>query len=146
MKKKNGSTLALSAALLALTLMTAACSDNGNNSNASPSGTQSASPTTSASASPSGSAEASPEASEATANPESEANEAVGEYVGLIDSHSIEIKMEDGTVAFQVSPEIAEKLDPWESDTPVKFLYTQNEVDVNGEKVTQYTIVSIDKQ
>ncbi|MFD0671457.1 hypothetical protein [Cohnella sp. GCM10027633] len=142
MKKKNSSTLALSAALLALMLMTAACSDNDNGSN----GTPSATPSVSASASPD--AEASPSApasSDASANP-SEAQEAVGEYVGLIDSHSIEIKLEDSTVAFQVSPEIADKLDPWESDTPVKFTYTENTVDVNGEKVTQYTIESIDKQ
>lgn len=140
-KRKNSSTLALSAALLALMLMTAACNDNGTLSKATPSAT----PTTSASASPSG--EVAPEDSnEASADPESETQEAAGEYVGLIDSHSIEVKMEDGPVAFQVSPELAEQLDPWESNIPVKFRYTEQKIDVNGEQVVQYTIVSIDKQ
>jgi len=54
--------------------------------------------------------------------------------------------MEDGTVAFQISPEIAEKVDSWESDIPVKFSYSEDKIDVNGEQVSQYTIHSIDKQ
>lgn len=138
MNKKSSTTLALSSAVLALMLITAACSnDNGNSNNAN--ATPSASPTVTASAETGGESSA-----EASANPET--HEAVGEYVGLIDSHSIEVKMEDGTVAFQISPEIAEKVDSWESDIPVKFSYSENTIDVNGEKVSQYTIHSIDKQ
>lgn len=139
MNKKSSTTLALSSAVLALTLITAACSnDNGNNSN-NANATPSATPTVTASADTGGQS-----SEEAPAKPET--HEAVGEYVGLIDSHSIEVRMEDGTVSFQISPEIAEKVDPWESGTPVKFDYSEDTIDVNGEKVSQYTIHSIDKQ
>ncbi len=138
MNKKRSTTLALSSAVLALTLLATACSnDNGNSNNANTS--PSATPTVTASAETGGESSA-----EASANPET--HEAVGEYVGLIDSHSIEVKMEDGTVAFQISPEIADKVDSWESDIPVKFTYSEDTIDVNGEKVSQYTIHTIDKQ
>jgi len=140
MNKKSSTTLALSSAVLALMLLTAACSnDNNTNHSNNASATPSASPTVTASA------DTGEQSSEETpAAPET--HEAVGEYVGLIDSHSIEVRLEDSTVSFQISPEIAEKVDPWDTGTPVKFDYSEDTIDVNGEKVSQYTIHSIDKQ
>ena len=120
-------------------LITAACSNNDGNANPSHNATPSPSPTVSASAETG--EESSEEPSEAP-----EVHPAEGEYVGLIDSHSIEVKLEDSTVPFQIGPEIAEKVDQWESGTLVKFTYSENKIDVNGETVTQYTIHSIDKQ
>lgn len=150
MKKKSSTTLALSAALLALMLTASACSDNNNNGNAGASGT----PAVTASASPNGVASPSgdPASGEPSGDPSSEpsgdagAQETSGEYVGLGDGHSIEIKTADGPTVFQVSPEISDKVDPWEEGTKVKFTYTEETLDVNGEKVKQYTIQSIDKQ
>lgn len=151
MKKKSSTTLALSAALLALMLTASACSDNNNNGNAGSSGT----PAVTASATPDG-GNANPSGDPATEEPSGDpsaepsgdagAQEMSGEYVGLGDGHSIEIKTADGPTVFQVSPEISDKVDPWEEGTKVKFTYTEETLDVNGEKVKQYTIQSIDKQ
>jgi hypothetical protein len=137
MKKMNSTTLALSAALLALMLTATACN---NDNNAEPSPSVMPSPTVTASASPDA-VEASPSAEPANAE-----QEGTGEYVGLADGHSIEIKTADGSNAFQISPEIEAKLDQWAEGTPVKYQFTEETIDVNGEKVTQYTIISIDKQ
>ncbi len=136
MKKKSSTTLALSAALLALMLTASACSDNNGNAGTTASGT----PAVTASASPDASQSADP------ANPNAEANEMTGEYVGLVDGHSIEIKTESGPTVFQVGPEISDKVDPWEEGTKVKFKFTEETLDVNGDKVKQYTIQSIDKE
>ncbi|WP_027087704.1 hypothetical protein [Cohnella panacarvi] len=141
MNKKRSTTLALSSAVLALMLITAACSNNDGNANPSNNAnvTPSPSPTVTASSETGGESSAEPSTA-----PETHPGE--GEYVGLIDSHSIEVKLEDSTVAFQIGPEIAEKVDQWESGTLVTFTYSENKIDVNGETVTQYTIHSIDKQ
>ncbi|MFC5531632.1 hypothetical protein [Cohnella yongneupensis] len=144
MNKKNSTTIALSAAVLALMLVATACSNNDGNAKPTPSAT----PSVTASAAPDESA-ASPEPSvEASAEPSEapEVKSVTGEYVGLIDGHSIEIKTADGSTAFQISPEISDKVDPWAEGTSVKFEYTEDTLDVNGEQVTQYTIQSIDKQ
>jgi len=137
MKKTNRTAMAMSVAVLTLALIGTACSNN-NNANSSPS----ASP--SVTASPSASGATATESANPSAS--SETYTATGEYVGLQDSHSIEITTDKGPAGFQVSPEIAEKVDTWEDGTPVKFEYTAETLDVNGEKIVQNTIISIDKQ
>ncbi|REK63220.1 MAG: hypothetical protein C6P35_14745 [Cohnella sp.] len=72
--------------------------------------------------------------------------ESTGEYIGLMDSHSIEIKTENGPTPFQIDAATAEKLSDWEQGTPVKFQYKEEKLDANGEQVKQNVIVSIDKQ
>lgn len=136
MKSNKKTTLALSVAVLALALT--ACS--GNNSESSPSA--SASPA--ASASPTASAPA--ETPSASPSASAEALIAEGEFQGIVDSHSIEIKTGDGTTVFQVSPETVEKVTPWEPGTKVKFAYTEESLDVDGQQVKQMTITTIDKQ
>ncbi|MFC4601014.1 hypothetical protein [Cohnella hongkongensis] len=137
MKKRNQMTMTLGAALLALALVGTACSDNGNSSSS-----PSASP--SASASPTSSATPDSE----NQNPEGapEQIEATGKYVGLQDSHSIEIETAEGPMGFQVGPEIVEKVGDWEENTPVKFQYIVEKMDGGEEAVEQKTIVSIDKE
>lgn len=130
--KRTHRMVALSAASLMLALALSACSDgnNGSPSPSSPSPTSSVAPET-GSASPS-------------AAPETQASS--GEYVGLIDGHSIEIKTANGTEVFQVDPQIEEKITDWEEGAKVKFQYTEAELEVDGEKVKQSTIVTIDKE
>ena len=140
-KKTNKTAIAMSIAVLTLALIGTACSNNANNANSSPS----ASSSVSASPSPS------PSASEVIAETESpdaspETLSGTGEYVGLQDSHSVEITTEEGPTPFQVTPEIAEKVDPWEKGTPVKFQYTSETLDANGENVEQNIIISIEKR
>jgi len=138
MKKHKKTALAMSAALLTLALMGTACSSNNNNANSSPS----ASP--SSSASPSASVTPDTENVSPPASPE--LISATGKYVGLQDSHSIEIETEQGPEGFQVSPEVADKVDSWEGNTPVKFEYKVETLDVDGTKVEQKTIVTIEKE
>lgn len=135
MKKHNKTAMAMSAAVLTLVLMGTACSNNNQvvNSTPSASSTVSASPT----------ASGNPDAETASPSASPELLTGTGEYVGLQDSHTIEITTEEGPAAFQVSPEIAEKIGGWEDGTPVKFQYTSLVLDAGGE---QNTIVSIDKQ
>lgn len=68
-----------------------------------------------------------------------------GEYVGLMDPHSLEIKVDGQPTPFQIDPELATKLSDWEAGTKVKFEYTEEELDVNGQSIKQLTITSIDK-
>ncbi len=137
MKKKNNKTaVAMSVAVLTLVLMGTACSNN-NNAESSPSASSSVSASPTASAAP-GTETASPSASP-------EAQISTGEYVGLQDTHTLEIKTENGPTAFQASPEIVEKVSPWDEGTKVKFQYTEVTLDVDGEKIKQLTIQVIDK-
>lgn len=140
MKKHNKPAMAMSVAVLTLVLMGTACSSNNNNS------VPSSSPSLSASPSPSSSASVAPETESASPSASAETLSGSGKYVGLQDSHAIEITTDKGPAGFQVSPEIAEKVDSWEEGTPVKFQYTSEKLEVNGEKIDQNTIVSIDKQ
>ncbi|WP_239614777.1 hypothetical protein [Cohnella mopanensis] len=137
-KKHSKTAMAMSVAVLTLVLMGTACSSNNSNS------TPSASPSSSASSSPSSSGALETESASPSAEPETITDS--GKYVGLQDSHSIEITTDKGSMAFQVSPEIAEKVDLWEEDTAVKFQYKTETLEANGEKIEQRTIVSIDKQ
>jgi hypothetical protein len=132
--------MAMSVAVLTLVLMGTACNNANNNANSSPS----ASPSVSASPSPSASAPTESEVASPSASPE--IIDSTGKFVGLQDNHTIEITTDKGPTAFQVSPEISEKVGSWKEETPVKFQYKSEILDANGEKVDQLTILSIDKQ
>jgi ABC-type oligopeptide transport system substrate-binding subunit len=128
-----------SAAILALALTVAACSRGGHQS-------ESGASPDSASSSPATTAESDPAAgSSSSASPETETNTATGEYAGLIDNHSIEIKVDGQPQAFQIDPETAEKVSLWEDGTKVQFQYVKQTLDVDGQTVDQYTITVIDK-
>lgn len=129
--------MTLGAALLALALMGTACSDNGD-SGSSPSASPSASASPTASPTPDSETQTPP------ASPEQ--FEGTGKYVGLQDSHSVEIETDQGPAGFQVTPEIAEKIGSWEENTPVKFQYIVEKMEVDDGTVEQKTIVSIDQQ
>jgi hypothetical protein len=135
--KRFGKHLALCVAVLSLVLATACSKDN----NGAPGASESPSASPSASVTP---APESPSASPSAVTPE--VIESTGEYIGLMDSHSIEIKTENGPTPFQIDAATAEKLSDWEQGTPVKFQYKEEKLDANGEQVKQNVIVSIDKQ
>jgi hypothetical protein len=137
MKKNNKTTMAMSVAVLTLVLMGTACSSN-NNSDTSPTASSSVL------ASPSSIAVQETESASPSASPE--VQNSTGEYVGLQDAHSLEIKTENGPTAFQVGSELAAKVEPWDEGTKVKFQYSEEMLDVDGQKIKQLTIVSIDKQ
>jgi hypothetical protein len=137
MKKNNKTAMVMSVAVLTLVLMGTACSNN-NNSDSSPSAS------VSVTASPSDSVASETESASPSASPETQ--NATGEYVGLQDNHTLEIKTADGPTAFQISPEIAAQVDPWEVGTKVQFQFTEATLDVDGKQIKQLTLVSIDKQ
>jgi hypothetical protein len=136
MKKNNKTAMVMSIAVLTLVLMGTACSNN-NNSDSSPSASALAT------ISPSGGV--APETGSASPTGAVDAQNATGEYVGLQDTHTLEIITGNGPTAFQISPEIATQVDPWEEGTKVKFQFTEEILDVDGKQVKQLTLVSIDK-
>ncbi|XID93074.1 hypothetical protein ACF3MZ_00595 [Paenibacillaceae bacterium WGS1546] len=138
MKKINKTTMTLSAALLALALIGTACSSNNNNANQSP--------TSSPSAPASPSASQPPESESPDPSETPQLVSGTGLYVGLQDSHSIEITTDEGPTGFQIGPDIYEKVESWEKDTPVKFEYTVETMEADGGQVEQKTIVSIEQE
>ncbi|WP_373230172.1 hypothetical protein [Cohnella sp.] len=132
MKKNNKTAMVMSVAVLTLVLMGTACSNNNTDSSPSASPSLSASPSMSAAPETEGTAPV--------------VHEGTGIYVGQGDTHSIEIKTEAGPTAFQIPPEIGDKVSSWESGTAVKYQFTEEIVDSGGEKIKQPTIITIDKQ
>jgi hypothetical protein len=142
MSKQNGKILVGSTAVLALMLIGTACSSANNNDSAATSSpsASAAVPSPSVSAAPSASAGASPSASNST-----EAKSASGEFQGLSDPHSMEIKVDGKAETFQIDPKTADKVSYWNVGTKVSFQYSETTQDVDGQKVTEMTIKSIDK-
>ncbi|MBB6674788.1 hypothetical protein [Cohnella nanjingensis] len=141
---RYGKNSAWAVAVLTMLLMGTGCSDNGNKStNASPSASASATASASASASsePTPSASASDSASPPAGT---ETKEDTGEYTGLGDTHSIEIKTSEGPTTFQVDPDIVDKVSDWAEGTKVKFKYEITSVEGDASQ-KQRTIISIDK-
>jgi hypothetical protein len=136
MKKNNKTAMVMSVAILTLVLMGTACSSNNNNTDPSPSASSSVS--------------ANPDASSVTENSSPSASpdvqSATGEYGGQIDGHSIEIKTDAGPTAFQISPDIGDKVSSWEPGTKVKYQFTEETLDVDGKQIIQFTVQSIDKE
>lgn len=130
MKRSRKTAMAMSVAVLTLVLMGTACSDNNNIP----------SPSSSLTASPSPSASTAPEATEQAVQ------EGTGFYEGQVDTHSIEIKTDAGPTVFQITPEIGEKVSSWESGESVKYQFTEETIDADGEKLKRLTIIAIDKQ
>lgn len=137
MKSRKTKSLALSAACLAIALAVTACSNDKANT---------ANTATSPSPGPSDSVVASP-ATPGPSAPSSEdaVKQAEGEYIGMIDGHSIEIKLDGKETAFQIDMETADKVSEWEMGTRVKFRYSAKNMDINGEQVQSLTIEAIDK-
>lgn len=131
MKKNNKTAMVMSVAVLTLVLMGTACNNN-NNTDPSPSSSVTASPSTS------------PVTEVPSPSASSEFHTATGEYGGQIDPHSIEINTDAGPIAYQISPEIGEKVSSWEPGTSVKYQFTEETLDVDGKKIIQFTIQSID--
>jgi hypothetical protein len=128
MKQRKMKNLIWSAAVLTVLMTSAACS-SGASTNAVSKDTPSVSPSPSASMSSSPAA-ATPSSSP-SASASQEATTATGEFGGMIDGHSIEIKKDDGTTAgYQIDPDTADKVSTWEVGTKVKFQYTGNTVTV----------------
>lgn len=127
--------LAWSMASLALVAAVTACSGGDNASSPSP-GTAVPSQTAPDAAETEGAAESSPSPEVRTES---------GEYVGMMDGHTIEITVNGQAMAFQINAETAEKVSTWEEGTQVKFQYQEHTLDVNGEQVKQYSITAIDK-
>lgn len=135
MVKKRRKLLIMGAVALALALTAAACS-NDNNGNNDPT----ASPGPSATSSPS----SAPETDNPSASPE-QSGPQTGVYVGQLDGHSIEITTDAGPVVYQVSPEFADKVSPWDKDTPVTYEYREEIIDNDGDEIKQLVITAIDK-
>jgi hypothetical protein len=142
MTKQNGKILVWSTAVLTLMLIGTACSGANNNDSAATSSpsASAAVPSPSASVAETASASASPSASNST-----EAKSASGEFQGLSDPHSMEIKVDGKAETFQIDPKTADKISSWDVGTKVSFQYSETTQDVNGQKVTEMTIKSIDK-
>ncbi|WEK55091.1 MAG: hypothetical protein P0Y55_03135 [Candidatus Cohnella colombiensis] len=145
MGKKQTKTLTLSVAALTLVLMATACSSNNNQSLSSP-----ATPTITASAEPSPSPDEvqNGEEGDNANNPSDNAKvkTGTGQYVGLADNNSLEIDTPDGPIVYRINSEIADLVDPWDSGISVTYEYTEQEIDVDGSKVKQYIIQSINQQ
>jgi hypothetical protein len=134
---KSKKAIALGAAALVLLLAVTGCK-NANKDDVTASASAPASAASSASADPN----ASPVNASPSAAPET--TEQTGEYVGQIDGHSIEIKTDKGSVAYQVSPEISDQVSSWDEGTKVKF--QSSEIALDGSDTKQLTITKIEKQ
>lgn len=130
MKRKHAKTAAITLALATLVLLMAACGDRANNNP----GAMPSAPATESAA---------PTASNDPQNNE-EPKKGTGEYTGLQDNHTIEIKTENGYEAFQINSDTLNKLDDWESGTPVTYTYTEEPFEDDSGGGMQYTIVTID--
>ena len=68
-----------------------------------------------------------------------------GRFVGIMDTHSIEIETADGPTAFQYDEAMTETINSIEPDAQVQFEYVEETQDVDGEQVTQLWLVSIEE-
>lgn len=66
-----------------------------------------------------------------------------GEFAGIADSHSIEIKTDSGYLVFQYKEELSEAINKLESDAKVSFSYTVQKLD-DGSGLEQNWLVSIE--
>jgi hypothetical protein len=132
---RTNKALIVSAALLILTLAGTACSRGGGGDSPAPSASTGPSASVTSAPSESASPSASPEVLSGT-----------GEFVGLADGHSVEIKTDSGPTAFQIDPDTEELVSDWKEGTKVRFEYTEKTIDSNGETIKQYTLMKIEKQ
>lgn len=68
-----------------------------------------------------------------------------GRFVGIMDTHSIEIETNEGPTAFQYEESMTEAINAIEPDAQVQFEYVEETQDVEGEQVTQLWLVSIEE-
>ncbi|MFS0723439.1 hypothetical protein [Paenibacillus sp. 1P07SE] len=161
MKKKNSSYLHSPRMLLLLVLVilmavTAACSNNTGNTPADPGNETVPSPDNTP-IDPAPEVEPEPEltpeeptnaetppAQEGDVPAEAETMAGEGTFVGIMDTHSIEIETVDGPTAFQYEDAMTEAINALEPDSQVQFEYYEETQDVGGEQVTQLWLVTIE--
>jgi len=68
---------------------------------------------------------------------------AEGEYVGEVDTHSVEINIKGTATVFQVDDEVSKQLADISDNSNVTIEYIEKETDAGGEKVKQYWLKSI---
>lgn len=124
--KTNKWTILLSSTVLAACLLSA-CSDNNSDANATPTPT----PTVSASPTPSES-------------PVAESKQGEGEFVGLADSHTVEITVDGEAAAYQLGEGMDSAVDGLKEGDKVSFEYT--EAAIEGDSTAKVlTITKIEK-
>lgn len=69
-----------------------------------------------------------------------------GKLVGLVDNHSVEIETGNGPAVFQISQEIRDRVENWETGTPVRFEYVKETLQTGSGRVDVMRLVSIDEQ
>ncbi|GLX67221.1 hypothetical protein [Paenibacillus glycanilyticus] len=130
MKNKNITTkwtVLLSSTVLAACLLSACNNDSNSNVNSSPSPTVSASPSPSASASP-----------------EAESKQGKGVFVGLADSHTVEITVDGEAAAYQLGEGMDTAVADLKEGDNVSFDYTEEAVE-GDEAAKVLTITKIEK-
>lgn len=70
--------------------------------------------------------------------------QAEGTLTGLVDGHTVEIVTADGADSYQIDEDIASQIADYEPQVPVSFEYWIKEIDVDGEKVAQKWLKSIE--
>lgn len=139
------------AILLGTVILAAGLTACGNSVNESPaaSPTESSSPSSTPTPAPSESSSpsATPEpsaSSSPSASPESEVIQVTGEYVGLADSHTVEIKVEDGAVNYQLGEGMDKAVEGLKAGDLVTFEYIKQSIE--GSTDNQLIITKIEKK
>ncbi|MCM3749975.1 hypothetical protein M3223_21810 [Paenibacillus pasadenensis] len=142
---------ALSSAVLLLVL--AGCSGNADNQEGTTSPSPSPSPVISSSPSPSPSVSPSPSPAPSSSGNETEepgsgqgeTKQAEGKFVGLADSHTVEIEIDGKAQAFQLSEAVQETANQLAEGDAVSIEYTEEAVDGDA-SLKQLTITSLTKK
>jgi len=147
-KKKRILLTAIIAA--ALVLLTAGCFGGDKATGPSPTATASSSPAADTGVTPPPAASATAPSSGESAPPSREPAQDVltgtGSLVGLVDGHSVEIETEAGPVVFQISQEIRELVENWDTGTKVRFEYVKDTIQTDSGQVESLRLVSIEEQ
>jgi len=134
----------------ALVLLATGCSGGDKAAGPSPSETASSSPAAEPGATPPPAASATtPSSGEPASTPREPAQNVLtgtGNLVGLVDGHSVEIETEAGPVVFQISQEIRELVENWDTGTKVRFEYVKETLQTDSGQVELLRLVSIEKQ
>lgn len=136
-KKRIVPTMVLAAALV---IVQAGCFGGDKATGPSPSTTASSSPAAPA-GTPSSGETASP-----SREPAQDVLTGTGNLVGLVDGHSVEIETETGPVVFQISQEIRELVENWDTGTRVRFQYVKETIQTDSGQVESLRLVSIEEQ
>lgn len=159
-KSKKSRILGASAILVAIMLAATACSTNNNSNNEQSPSTE---PTPVVSATPGASNNgglsdpdtASPDAGNSTENgtednnvgsapKDAEAIQGEGTFVGLADTHTVEIETADGAESFQFEDSLTDTINSIEGDANVTFEYVEKKVEAGDQTITQLWLTKIE--